>query len=48
MNKYQEALNTLKASDINGSIVSQTINDQNVENLAKQYQISVGKAEKNR
>ena len=35
----------LKASDINGSIVSQTINDQNVENLAKQYQISVGKAE---
>ena len=35
----------LKASDINGSIVSQTISDKDIEALAKQYQISVGKAE---
>lgn len=35
----------LKASDINGSIVSQTIADKSIEELAKQYQISVGKAE---
>ena len=35
----------LKASDINGSIVSQTISNKDIEALAKQYQISVGKAE---
>ncbi len=35
----------LKASDINGSIVSQTIADDNIESLAKKYQISTGKAE---
>ena len=35
----------LKASDINGSIVSQTISDKEIEALAKKYQISVGKAE---
>lgn len=35
----------LKESNIDGSIVSQTISDKDIEALAKQYQISVGKAE---